>query len=116
MKGRFIKNPKLFIHSKGYLDDLIKKGYAEKSNKEAPEGRTWYIPNHRVYHPSIPGKIRVVFDCSAEFKEVSLNKNLMSGPDLTSQMFGVLTRFCEEPVIIMGDIDNVSPGNGSKGR
>ena len=58
----------------------------------------------------------MVFDCSAEFKEVSLNKNLMSGPDLTSQMFGVLTRFCEEPVIIMGDIDNVSPGNGSKGR
>ena len=39
---------------------------------------SWCIPRH----PSKPGKIRVVFDCSAEFKEISLNKNLMSGPDL----------------------------------
>ena len=60
-----------------------------------------------MYHPSKPGKIRVVFDCSAEFKEVSLNKNLMSGPDLTNQIVGVLTRFCEEPVVIMGDIESL---------
>ena len=39
---------------------------------------SWCIP----HHPSKPGKIRVVFDSSAEFKEISLNKNLMSGPDL----------------------------------
>ena len=78
---------------KDFMFDLIKKGYAEKSNKEVPEGRTWYIPHHGVYHSSRPGKIRVVFDCSAEFKEVSLNKNLMSGPDLTSPIVGVLIRF-----------------------
>ena len=107
LKGRFIKNPKCFMDCKGFMDDLIKKGYAEKSTKEAPEGRTWYIPHHEVYHPSKPGKIRMVFDCSAEFKEVSLNKNLMSGPDLTNQTVGVLTRFLEEPVVIMGDIESM---------
>ena len=89
------------------MDNLMKKGYAEKSTKEAPEGRTWYIPQHGVYHPSKPGKIKVVFDCSAKFKEVSLNKNLMSGPDLTNQIVGVLTRFCEEPVAIMGDTESM---------
>ena len=31
-------------------------------------GKTWYIPHHGVYHPSKPGKIRVVFDRSAEFQ------------------------------------------------
>ena len=97
LKGRFIKNPKYFVDYKGFMDDLIRKGYAEKSTKEAPEGRTRYIPHHGVYHRSKPGKIRVVFDCSAEFKEVSLNKNLMSGPDLTNQIVGVLTRFHEDP-------------------
>ena len=50
-----------------------------------------------MYHRSKPGNIRVVFDCSAEFKEISLNKNLMSGPDLTNQIVGVLTRFHEDP-------------------
>ena len=60
-----------------------------------------------MYHPSKPGKIRVVFDCNAEFKEVSLNKNLMSGPDLTNQIVGVLTRFREEPVVIMGDNESM---------
>ena len=101
LKGRFIKNPKLFMDYKGFMDNLIKK-----SSKEAPE-KTWYIPHHGVYHPNKPGKIRVVFDCSAEFKEVSLNKTLMSGLDLTNQIVGVLTRFHEEPVVIMGDIESM---------
>ena len=50
-------------------------------------------------------KIRVVFDCSARFNGVSLNKSLMSGPDLTNQIVGVITRFREESVVIMGDIE-----------
>ena len=37
LKGRFIKNPKFFMDYKGSMDDLIKKGYAEKSTKEVPE-------------------------------------------------------------------------------
>ena len=50
-------------------------------------------------------KIRVVFDCSARFNGVSLNKSLMSGPDLTNQIVGVITRFREESVVIMGDTE-----------
>ena len=50
-------------------------------------------------------KIRVVFDCSARFNGVSLNKSLMSGPDLTNQIVGVITRFREESVVIMGDVE-----------
>ena len=102
LKGRFIKNPKFFMVYKGFMDDLVKKGYAEKSTKEVPEGRTLDISHHGVYQTSKPGKIRVIFDCSAEFKEVSLNKKFMSGADLTNQIVGVLTRFREKPVI-MGD-------------
>ena len=50
-------------------------------------------------------KIRVVFDCRARFNGVSLNKSLMSGPDLTNQIVGVITRFREESVVIMGDVE-----------
>ena len=89
LKKLFLKDPDFFPDNKGFVEELIDKGYASKSNKEAQEGRTWYIPHHGVYYPSKPGKIRVVFDCSAEFKETSLNKNLMSG-DIESMFHQVL--------------------------
>ena len=93
------------MNYKGFVDNPIKKGYADKSIKEAPEERTWYIPHHGVYHLNKHGKIMVVLNCSAEFKELSLNKNLMSGPDLTNQIVDMVTRFHEEPVFIMGDFE-----------
>ena len=47
-------------------------------------------PHHGVYHPHKPDKIWVLFDCSSEFQERSLNKELLSAPDLTKQIGGVL--------------------------
>ena len=44
------------------------------------------FPHHAVHHPRKPGKIRVVFDCSAEFEGKSINKELLPGPDLTNQI------------------------------
>ena len=96
LKKIFLKNLDFFSDYKGFVEEMIDKGYAGKSNKEAQEGRTWYILHHGVHHPSKPGNIRLVFDCSAEFKGTSLNKNLMSGPDLANQIVGVIIRFHEE--------------------
>ena len=58
-----------------------------------------------MYHPNKPGKIRVVFDLSAEHHGISINKELLSGPDLTNQIVGVLLRFREEPIAVTGDIE-----------
>ena len=73
-------------------------------NTRSP-GKTCFIPHHGVYHPNKPGKIRVVFDCSAEFDEQSLNKELLTGPDLTNQILGVLTRFWQNSIAFMADIE-----------
>ena len=58
-----------------------------------------------MFHPSRPGKIRVGFDCSVEWYGISVNKSLISGPDLTNQIIGVLIKFREEPVAVMADIE-----------
>ena len=83
---------KSFIKDKQYKDctifmeDMIKKVYAEKSGPKAnQQGKTWFISHHEVYHPNKPGKIRIVFDCSAEYDGNSVNKRLLFGPDLTNQ-------------------------------
>ena len=52
-------------------------------------------------------KIRVVFDCSAEYKGKALNKHLLQGPDLTNRLVGVLARFRKEPVAFMADIESM---------
>ena len=51
------------------------------------------MPHHDAYHPSKSGKIRVVFECSAESDGRSINQELFSGLDLTNQVVGVLTSF-----------------------
>ena len=65
----------------------------------------WYIPHHGVYHSRKPDKIRVVFDCSAKHGGTLLNDQLISGPDLTNSLISVLTRFRQEPVAFMADIE-----------
>ena len=91
-----------------FINELLDKGYAEKVPEESVEAdpsKVWYIPHHGVYHPKKPGKIRVVFDCSAKFAGTSLNDQLLQGPDLTNSLVGVLTRFRQDPVAFMGDIE-----------
>ena len=41
----------------------------------------------------------------AEWHGISVNKSLMSGPDLTNQIIGVLIKFRKEPGAVMVDIE-----------
>ena len=95
-------------YSKG-IQDYVEKSYAEKipedqiSNSDEPA--VWYLPHHPVFHPQKPEKVRIVFDCAATFGNVSLNKKLLQGPDMTNRLVGVLTRFREDRVAFMADIE-----------
>ena len=89
------------------MDELIKKGYARESTTAVEAGKCWYLPHHAVYHPNKLGKIRVVFDLSAKFHGTSINKALLSGPDLTNQIVGVLLRFRGEQIAVTGDTETM---------
>ena len=67
----------------------------------------WYLPHFGVYHPKNPTQIRVVFDSSAEYEGVSLNGELLSGPDLMNSLLGVLLRFRRETTAVMCDIEQM---------
>ena len=57
-----------------------------------------------VYNPNKP-KIRVVFDCSSKYNDRSFNSEVMSGPNSTNLLLGVLIRFRQDKVAFMGDIE-----------
>ena len=110
LKKKLERDPKLCADYKTFMGDIVAKGYARKvpPDQTSPEeGKAWYIPHHGVYHPRKPGKIRVVFDCSAKFNGVSLNSMLYKGPDLTNSLVGVLTRFREDRIAVMADIESM---------
>ena len=107
LKKKLTANDKFFTDYKAFMKTIIDQGYAVPCQTEPKEGKTWYIPHHGVYHPRKPDKIRVVFDCSAKYKDLSLNSMLLQGPDLTNQLVGVLSRFRKEPVGFFGDIEKM---------
>ncbi|KAK3727951.1 hypothetical protein QZH41_004895 [Actinostola sp. cb2023] len=93
-----------------FMEKVFNKGHASPippDELHTPEGRVWYIPHFGVYHPKKPTQIRVVFDSSAESKGVSLNKELLPGPDLMNSLVGVLMRFRKEEVAVMCDIEQM---------
>ena len=51
-------------------------------------------------------KTRAIFKFSAEFQEVSLNKNFLCVPNLEIQIIFVIRKFQEEPVVTIGDTKN----------
>ena len=71
----------------------MSKGHGTESTAAAENGKSWYLPHHEVYNRNKPGKTRIVFDVSAEFQGTSINKSLLPGPDLDSQIVDVLLRF-----------------------
>ena len=83
------------------MNSLFHSKYAEEVSGSGDEGKVWYIPHHGVKQPN---KLRVVFDCSSQFRGTSLNSHLLSGPDLTNTLTGVLCRFRKDVVAFMCDV------------
>ncbi|XP_042891382.1 uncharacterized protein LOC122265939 isoform X2 [Penaeus japonicus] len=108
LRGKLQSNKNYHQDYVEFMNELINKGYAEELPNQdlfLNDGQVWYIPHHGVYHPKKPGKIRVVFDCSATYKNESLNRNLLQDPDLTNNLIGVLCRFRKENVAVVSDIE-----------
>lgn len=51
------------------------------------------------------GKVRFIFDSSAEYNGFCLNRELMQGPDQNNRLLGVLTRFREGEIGFVADME-----------
>ena len=100
------KNEALQTRYKQEMDKLFERGHAEKTNDPVgTPGLTWYIPHHAVTNINKPDKLRVVYDCAAEYQGTSLNKKVLQGPDLMNKLIGVLLRFREGKYAMMADVE-----------
>ena len=103
------KNPVMKEQYFSFMQKIFINDHAEIVPQEdlRPDNVCWYLPHFGVYHPKKKDKIRVVFNSAAESNGVFLNKLLLSGPDLTINLLGVLLRFRQDPVALVGDIEQM---------
>ena len=117
LRKRLMADP---IRSESYqrsMEEMIDKGYAMKvpqSELQRSDGAVWYLPHHGVTSEHKPGKLHVLFDCAAKFKNVSLNECILQGPDLTNKLIGVLMRFRQDSIALMADIESMSKSMSSQ--
>jgi hypothetical protein len=64
----------------------------------------WYLPHFYFVNPNKPTKIRVVFDCGALYRGVSLNHYLLRGLPFIPSPVGVLLRARQFLVALTADI------------
>ena len=92
---------------------MLDKNYAElvHDNFQITSKKVWYISHHSVVNPHKPDKLRVVFDCSAKYKDISLNKSLMQGPHLRphlmNNLVAILSRFRKEKIALAANIESI---------
>ena len=104
LKRRLLKDEDLLLKYKTTMGDYIEKGHAEKVPVEELNPKinpVWYLPHHPVVHPLKSEKVRVVYDCAAKYKQVSLNEQLLQGPDEANHLVGVLSRFRQDSVDLL---------------
>ncbi|XP_073719530.1 uncharacterized protein [Misgurnus anguillicaudatus] len=103
---RIARDPKKVESYCNEIRKLEQAGYVAKiSSDQADESaKSWFIPHHMVHHN---GKDRIVFNCSYLYQGQSLNELLLPGPTLGPTMLGVLLRFRQHSVVVIGDIKSM---------
>lgn len=102
-------NKEYFNEYDKFMQNMIDNNYMELVPEEDlnPKiGKTWYLVHHGVRHKR-KGKLRIVFNCSLKYKGISLNDNLLQGPDLINSLIGVLARFRQKSIAVTADIQKM---------
>ena len=111
LRKRLLRDSSLKDDYANIIREHLAKGYlitvhdahkvVQRSDKE------WYLPHHPVTNPNKPGKVRRVLNGAAKFHGTSLNKSLLTGPDLLHNLIHVLLRLRQHQFAVSADIEGM---------
>ena len=102
-------------------DEILKQRYKETKDVDVQKGFVrildeveientksdlhWYVPHLPVLNPNKPNKVRQVCNVASKFGGISLDDNLMAGPDLLQSLIGIIFRFREKQIALTADVE-----------
>ncbi|XP_055585027.1 uncharacterized protein LOC129737887 [Uranotaenia lowii] len=111
LERKMNRSPKLKENLHKQIAEYVSKKYAHKATPEelslADPNRIWYLPLGAVMNPKKPEKIRIIWNAAAEVSGVSLNKNLLKGPDLLTSLSSILFQFRLYRFAVSSDIQEM---------
>ena len=111
LEKRLAKDEDLRDKYTSTIKEDLNKGYViEVPDAHKIENRSdkeWYLPHHPVLNPNKPGKVRRVLNGAANFHGASLNKSLLTGPDLLQNLIYVLLCFRQHPYAVSANIEGM---------
>ncbi|XP_013396919.2 uncharacterized protein LOC106163784 [Lingula anatina] len=101
------KDERKLQHMVDFMENIFDSQAAEVAPELPPGKEVWYLPLFAIYHPRKPDKVRGVFDSSIKYEGYSLNENLLTGPNQTNSLLGVLLRFRRDRIAVTADIQQM---------
>ena len=111
LKKRLPKDEDLREKYTSTIKEDLNKGYVievpDAHKVESRSDKEWYLPHHPVLNSKKPGKVNRVLNGAAKFHGASLNKSLITGPDLLQNLIYVRFRFRHHPYAVSADIEGM---------
>ena len=111
LERRLEKIENLKQRYKETIDVEIRKRFVrfldETEPKNTKSDLQWYVPHLLVLNPNKPDKVRRVYNAASKFGGVSLNDNLMAGPDLLQSLIGIIFKFKEKQIALTADVEAI---------
>ncbi|XP_047991806.1 uncharacterized protein LOC125230632 [Leguminivora glycinivorella] len=101
------RDPNFAAKYTAQVDNLLRKGYAERVSEPGPDPRSYYLPHFAVHNPNKPKKIRLVFDAAALNQGQSLNNFILEGPDMLQSLLGIMLRFREGAFAVTAEVEEM---------
>ena len=111
LEKRLAKDLNLWEKYSNTIKEDLDKDYVvrvkDAHKVESCSEREWNLPHQPVVNPNKPGKVSRVLNGAAKFHGASLNKSLLTGPDLLQFLIYVLLRFRQHPFAVSADIEGM---------
>ena len=111
LEKRLTKNQTLREAYSNTIKKDLDKGYVVKIKDahkvESCSEREWYLPHHPFVNAIKLGKVRRVLNGADKFHGASLDKSLLTGPDLLQNLIYVLLRFRQHLFAVSNDIEGM---------